>query len=309
MTRTVIIAIGAGAASAFVFLGTNVENFGALILGYLAPMPLFLVGLSLGSVAGIIAALAGVGTTLVTAGLAFAAVYTMLSAAPAALVVRQSLLSRADSQGNIEWYPAGLLVTWLCGIGAAVFAAAALAMSGEAGGMEGWIRESLTTVLGQIMPEESARIADIFAPNMPAIMVASWVLMMTFNGALSQGLLVRFGRNARPSPDLAELEVPNWVLYAVVAALVVATLGSGGFAFVGRNLVMIFAMPFFFQGLAVIHAMARRTQAKTLALIITYMLLLFVFWSAIVVVALGLVEQVARLRQRFAGPPQDQEEE
>lgn len=309
MTRNVIIALGAGAASALVFLGTNVENLGALILGYLASMPLFLVGLSLGTTAGMVAAFAGVAATLVTAGLAFAAVYAVLSAAPTAFVIRQSMLSRADADGNVEWYPAGSLISWLCGMGAAAFAAAAMAMSGEAGGLEGWIRDSLNAVLSQIIPDDPADIVAVFAPNLPAIMVASWVLMMTVNGSLAQGLLVRFGRNARPSPDMAKLELPGWVLYAVVVASVLALIGSGNIAFVGRNLLMILALPFFFQGLAVIHAMARRTKAATFALVITYMLLLFVFWSAMVVVALGLVEQVAHLRQRFGGAAQDQEKE
>ena len=59
MGQTVIFAIGGGILSAMLFLSASFGSPGALIMTYLTSLPLFLVGLSLGSAACVVAGIVG----------------------------------------------------------------------------------------------------------------------------------------------------------------------------------------------------------------------------------------------------------
>ncbi len=92
-----------------------------------------------------------------------------------------------------------------------------------------------------------------------------------------------------------------------------ALLGPGELEYIGRNLVIILAVPFFFLGLAVIHALARRAVPMAMLLAVFYFvfygLLLFTGWAAMMAVAaIGLIEQWGGgLRRRFADSDENRE--
>jgi len=111
------------------------------------------------------------------------------------------------------------------------------------------------------------------------------------------------GRNLRPSPAYAETTLPQWVSWPLVAAAALSLVGSGDIQFLGRNLAMVLAVPFFFVGLAVVHALARRVAYKGLILISFYVVLVLSGWAMVAVAGIGIAEQWFGVRNRFAGPP------
>ena len=127
-------------------------------------------------------------------------------------------------------------------------------------------------------------------------------------GVLAQGLLVRFARNLRPSPDIASIELPAWMAPVLAVVLAVAFLAPGDFGFIAKNFAPLLLLPFFFAGLAVTHAFLRRTRAAGLLLFLFYLLLVLFTWPAAVVVFLGLLDQWANLRRRMAAAPGQEEE-
>ena len=86
MGQTVVFAVGGGILSAMLFLSAAFGSPGALITTYLSPLPLFLVGLSLGATGSVVAGIVGaVGIVLVlgpTEMAAFAAGGAMHDLAP-----------------------------------------------------------------------------------------------------------------------------------------------------------------------------------------------------------------------------------
>src|SRR4051812_40187128 len=130
MARTWIIPAGAGVLSALLFLAVAVGSPGALILGYLAPLPLFAMGLGAGLMSAATAGAAATALVGAIAGMIPAATFAALLVAPAVLLVRQALLSRIDPNGRLEWYPPGRLVMWLVGFGIATFLVAISFVSG-----------------------------------------------------------------------------------------------------------------------------------------------------------------------------------
>jgi hypothetical protein len=304
VSSRVLIAVAGGALSAVLYLIVALASPGAFILAYLAQLPLFLVGLSLGLAPAAIASAAGTLVVLAASSLTSAVLYVVLTAGAATLVVRQALLNRPDGRGGVEWYPAGLLIAWLALAGLVLLGAAAVYAIGIEGGLHGLVRERLNAVFNALAPgqeEAVAAAADLVARVLPGVTIVSWIVMLVANAALAQGLLVRVGRTLRPSPALADLWLPRWPSYGLIAAILCALL-PGEPGMLGQNAALVLAVPFLFLGLAVCHALAGRTSARLLLLFLLYMVLVLSGWPVLLVAAIGFIEQWVGLRRRFAGP-------
>ncbi|MCC7272228.1 MAG: DUF2232 domain-containing protein [Alphaproteobacteria bacterium] len=306
MPWPIALALGGGAASALFALAATLGTPGALIFAYLTQLPLFAVGLSQGATfAAIAGAVAAAVLILAESGL-FAAIFIALNAAPAWLLTRLALQSRTAPDGTVEWYPPGLLVTWLTTLAVAGLATAYLFFGGAEGGLPGAVERFLRTGLTLMVGGSEAQIEGAVravAPLFPSIVLVSWMIMVVVNGALAQGVLVRFGHNRRPTPRIADIELPRWALVPVAAALALAILGEGSPAHFGANLSLVLCLPFLFVGLAVVHAIARRQPLRWAILVGTYAVVMIFGWPAAALIILGFVEQWAGLRRRFGGPP------
>ena len=231
-----------------------------------------------------------------------------------AVIVRQSLLARTAPDGTLEWYPPGLLLVVLTGLGLVGLLLAALLTLGDPGGLEGSVRQFLSIAFGDAAAgtagaeEPLSELIDGFAQVFPGMVVVSWLTMAIINAALAQGVLMRFGRNLRPAMRVAEVELPNWTPMLLAAAGVLALLGGEGqLGYLALNAAIVLLVPFFFAGLAVVHAFAGGRQARTLLLMVFYFFLLVSGWPIAMVVGLGVIEQWAGLRRRFSRTGPDQE--
>jgi hypothetical protein len=307
MSQDRLFALGAGVAGALMFIAALTGFPGAMLLLYVAPLPLLLIGLAHGFTATVLAGGVSSAIILAVAGLKVGLVFGLAFAAPTALLVRQVLLSRPGASGTTEWYPPGLVVGWLAIFGAGAILAASLALSGDEGGLEGVILASLPEALDRLTggdaPAELAERAKTWASFLPAMMGAVWAAVMVINACVAQSALVRLDKARRSTPDYAALEPPGWLIYALAGALLVALVGPEGFDFAGQNVAVVLAMPYFFVGLAVIHSYARRFSSRTMILTIFYILLILLGLIAMVAAAaLGFAEQFVHLRRRWANP-------
>jgi hypothetical protein len=300
------IAAAAGAASAAFYAALLSGAFGALILAYLAQLPLFVVGLWLGFAGAAIAGLAAMVALAVAGGLIFALVYAVANAAPVVAVSFAAQLNRTGPDGNTEWYPPGHIIGLLLGTAMTAFLLMNLLLAGEAGGAENVVRGFVDSALSQLVPpgstapENMAAFASLIARFFPGVIAGSWIVMVIANAVLAQGLLARFGRNLRPSPSMAQIELPSWV----TGATVIAAIGSfmpGISGFIGGNLVLMSMLAYAFAGLAVVHALTARSSNRTVALVATYTFLFIFGWPLIIVALVGAAEPWLNLRRRFGG--------
>jgi hypothetical protein len=315
--RPILIGFGAGIVSALLLLvGAIFGNLGAVLLIYLAPLPLALAGLTLGLPA-VLAGLAGG----VIAGLSLsgpvALAHLLTVGLPVAVLVRQALLARsaaeagddgADVVGEVQWYPLGRLVVWLGGFAVALFAVVMVVLAGEPGGVVGWLDERLLLMLetyganfGTLVTERTAaEVAAQTARLMPAIMAVVWMGVMVLNFALAQGLAKRFGRNLRPSPRFEDLVLPRWLGAVLGAALLLAFASGDAGLFGGVVLGVVFAA-YLVQGLSVLHKAAQMTPVPGLVMAGVVVSIGVFGVPAVLVAALGLVEDWFRLRRRIGG--------
>lgn len=301
--RVAEVAVFCGAVAACPYLVALTNPPGSMILIYLAQLPLFAVGLWLGVGASILAGLAASLILAAASNTVVAAAFAGLNAIPVALLVRQSLLARTGIGGAIEWYPPGLLTAWLTGLGLGAIAAALLLFGGPEG-VQATLRGVLTPLLSQqdveSIPEQD-ELLNFVAFILPGIVATSWMVMTATNGCLAQGLLVRFGANRRPSPDLAALGLSMWIpLLLALAGLV--TIFGGTARFLGINVIIVLAVPFCLAGLAVLHTLARRFPRPAILLVTFYVLAGLFGWPLLLIAVLGLLDSPLGLRRRFAPP-------
>jgi len=308
-----LIALLGGGLSAVISLAFLTGTPGAVFLAYLAPLPLLLVGLGLGASAGTVAGGAAILATVALGGMVTAGLYTLVNAVPALVMVRTLLTQRPRSGGTRDWYPAGFTLCWLTALAAALFATVAFLAWSAGNGVVEFTSEFLDRTLAMMLPQlSSTQRGDLVAatiPLFPGMVGVSWILMTVVNGALAQGILVRAGRNLRPSPRLADLMLPDWMSWLLIASATMALLGPGELEYTGRNLALISAAPFFFLGLAVVHTLVRGATFPGPLMAIFYFMLIFSNWAAAAAAGIGMIEQWAGLRYRFAGPNKRQGDE
>lgn len=298
--KTAAVGVGCGAAAGCLYLAAGLGTPGALVLVYMTQLPLFVAGLWLGSGTAAISGVTGVAVLFAASDLLDAAVFAAMNALPVAVVVRQALLARHPGDGAVEWYPPGLLAGWLTALALAGIAASLLLFGGP-GGLQATLRSIIADTLTRLAVPDAANHAAFvnrLAEIIPGIVAASWMATMIANGALAQGLLARFGANWRPSPDLARLALPRWVLAALGLAAA-ATLFAGAPRFIGINAIIALLVPFCLAGLAVLHAAARRLAQPAMALVSFYAIAALFGWPFIAVAVLGLLENWLELRRRL----------
>lgn len=303
MARFAIAAL-CGALGACLYLSVLTGSPGALILVYLAQLPLFAAGLWLGAGASAVAGLTASAVLLAASDIATAALFAGLYAVPVVLLVRQALLARGGPEGAVEWYPPGLLTAWLTGLGLAALLAATACFGGPEG-LRSLLRAALTPALDRLVDQGAGSrdaLAELLALIIPGVVAASWMAMTASNAALAQGILARFGASWRPSPDLAALTLPRWLL-ALLAFAAAATAFGGGARVIGVNVMIVLAVPFCLAGLGVLHALVRRLARPAVPLVVFYVLAGLFGWPLLAAALLGLLDAPLGLRRRFARPP------
>jgi len=289
-----LIAIAAGLVSGLFQAAVVLPGFGALILAYIAPLPLFLVGLGLGLQGTVVAVIVVGILSFPLAGSTYAIIQVLVYGLPIMILCRQALFSRSNSHSQITWYPGGMLLIWLAGIAMAGLLVAVVGLGIFSDGLMSYADGIIKLFATQLPSLEQREMLLSLVNYLPAFFAVSWILGMLFNGILAQGLLVRFGKNLRPSPILANIELPAVWAGVLAVAVFLATL-DGLLGVVGKTLAAIAIVPYFLLGLGVVHGFVQTWKARWIVLLLFYSLMLF--WPLPVIIAgVGLVTAMLRLR-------------
>ncbi len=316
MSKDMLIAVTGGALSGFASLAFLSGMPGALLAIYFAPLPMLLVGLDHGVKATTVAGVTGILVTAIAGGEKSGLLFGVIHALPVWIIVRQALLKRIAADGvTKEWYPSGAILSILSVFGAGLLFVAMVTSLGEEGGLHGLVSSYLDQVFAYMMPtmDEVLRgdLVHAISPLFPGYLGTSWVVMAAVNASIAMAILTRVQRTMRPKTKLADMVLPDWMSWFLVAAAAVALLDQGELEFLGRNLALILAVPFFFLGLAMVHDLARHVTFPGMLLSAFYLVLFLSGWIAIAVIAGGLLEQWIGLRRRFkdTGPGRNDEDE
>lgn len=307
--------IGAGLLSALLYATAATGSAFSLLPVLLSPLPLFMLGLSQGARAAMIAGFTGAAALGLAGGPLVGAAYFLANALAPMVLCRLAMKSRiytgANGKPATEWYPVGLMIAWVTGLGIVLMLASVLAVSSLEGGLRGWITEAAQiealiaailqaqTQAGRPALDAAVLREQLIGLALPGVGVF-WSGLALANGALAQRLLVGMGHNARPTPGLLYMELPQFMLVPLAAGAAAWFLpGDAGLA--GAAVAAIAAVPYFCLGLAAVHVISRPLPVRGAALAVLYVLMLMFGWPCLLMAGLGVVEQFAGLRYR-TGP-------
>lgn len=304
-----VVGIGAGLVSALLFAVVITGSPLAVLLFYVAPLPVFIAALGWNHRAGLMAVTVG---SLAIAfelrpvvGMAFA----VGAAIPAWWIAYLSLLGRADASGHVEWYPLGRILMWICLTSALVTVGGAAAISSSHEAYVSIIRHELLSFLtgqgrpgfampsavGNLSVEELAR---ILTQAVPYVAAASFVPMICANLWLGARTVALSGRLPRPWPFIPSAQMPREAAFALGLAVFLGFL-PGFIGFFGAALSGAFFAGYALTGLTTIHVLTLRQSWRFGALSGLYAVLFFgLVWLVPLLALLGLADSLFDLRRR-----------
>jgi predicted membrane protein DUF2232 len=312
MMQLLLVAIGAGAASALLFASVASGSLFATFLFYLAALPIIIASMGWTHLAGLLAALlAATGLGLVL-GFYFFLAFLFGVGLPAWWLGYLALLGRNvatnGSAGGMEWYPIGRLVLWAAIIGSLVIVAAVLNFGTDKESFQNEIRSAFERALktqgGQTpIPgrADTKQVIDILVAALPPAAAVLLTILNTFNLWLAARIVKVSGRLRRPWPDLATMTLPGvtpGILAVAIAASFLPDIAGLLSGVLAASLFMAYAL----MGFAVLHAITRGMGGRVFALIGTYFAVLVFGWPILAMSLLGLAETAFNIRARFAAP-------
>lgn len=304
VNRQLPLAAAAGLLSASLFLSLAKGIALGALLSYVAPMPVMLAGLVLGMTASASAGAVGMVAVALVVNPVSVLPFFIAVVLPALVVANRATLGRTAPDGTVEWYPPGLILSWLTATGLVLVLAGIGLVGDHPDGARGWV----TAMIGRFLDLVAADIplmartkaVEWWVPFFPAMVISSWLVMAVINGVLAQALALRLGRAIRPRPSYGQISLPDWMAQGLGLCGLASLSSQGNLEYAALNAGLVLGIPFLFLGLAGIHGWAKGRPNAGFILAVTYGLLILIFgWAALAVAGLGLARF---LRSRFRRP-------
>ena len=324
MPNWILTGIAAGfAAAAMQGIALSLSIF-TIVIFYLSPLPLFLVGFSRGWASALLGAgVMSLVLAFMTGSVPFA-LMALISAGLAPVVASGlSMITRTAAQSpalataegesrsdDREWYPEGRLVLWLAAIAATVTGLSMLIMGPDFATYKSFLTGYITPVISvfekSMPPEQPPFPKQEFISTMlvalPVIAASMWLLATVTSMRIAIVLLTRIKQTLRPWALFDQLAFPANSVVAVLGALVAAYFLSGMPQLLALSAVGAFVTAFTLLGLAVVHHMLAASPSRSLMLGLLYTGLLFFSWVlAVPLTVLGLID----LNYNFRKPKQN----
>lgn len=315
----IAMAVLAGLAAAALHASMLVLSPLSLLLFYLAPLPLFIAGLSYGWVpVAVAAAVGGIATTGVL-GLRPALLFLAMSATAPVILTRLALINRPvlkggregeAKDGGVEWYPEGRLVLWAAALAGALLTLLIVIAGPDAETFRVTLKDIAQKMTEPMLREAEPaqreglqRLIDVLVVIAPLASAATWLVATMVNLILASRMLKAWGASLRPWAHFSSLAFPRQAGLAFLAAV------AGSFLPGTAGLVSsVFAAPlgtaFLLLGLSVIHHLTLRSKARVPLLVGLYAALLLLSWLIVVpLIVLGLFELFFNIRARARRTP------
>ncbi len=317
MAKYIVIGIIAGLAAAALYATVATGSMMAIVLFYIAPLPLFIAGLGWGSIAALCGGIAGSAALAIIVDPKLGAVFALTVALAPVILSHLALKSRklgdADepSAQTTEWYPEGHLVMWTAGL-AIVLVAATLLLTGIGPDQLKDLLSDMMKRMGEldtrqpspINPEVQAQMktfiggASLF---IPAISASVWIIATLVNLLIAAKILSGSGRSVRDWAPFRNLTLPPSTGLALGLALICAVLVSGILGLVAKTAAMALATVTAILGLATFHYMVHDNPMRMMMLTGVYVLIFaFTGFGVLPLIALAIAEMVFGLRARKA---------
>jgi hypothetical protein len=319
MVNRIGVPLGAGLASALLFVVTVKGTPIAMALAYLAPLPIMIAAIGWGALSGAVACgLASAGVAVVVdplSGLLFALTIALPGWALASFAISHGARFRwrRGAAPPSEWMSVGAIVALAAALGAIISLGALIGLMVRYGGYESGLQsfaDALEPAIEEaaggaaLLPEgETARdVALSLVRLAPAAIAGSTVLMFCVNLYAAARSAALSHRLRRPWPDLpTEFALPPSLAAIALAALAAAFALPAPAGQIAWIVAGALGAAFALQGLAALHALSRGLPLRPWLLGALYVCCFIRSnWILPAIAILGLIESFASLRARAA---------
>lgn len=307
MTMFLLIGAGAGLVSALLFGVMATLSPLALLLSYIAPLPVLIAALGWNHRSGLVAALTGAVLCAVFLAPTAAVVFAVAVALPAWWLAYLSLLGRPGANEQFEWYPIGRVLLWIVAIAALVTLIGAISLGPTFASYEAALHDVIRVM---IRPDhESAlfegtdvdQVVGIVAMAVPAVAASTFVYMLVINLWIAASTVRLSQRLPRAWPSIPDTLMPRSTLLALGFALIGSVILSGFAGLAAVAVLGALGAALSLQGMAAIHVATRGNRARTALLAMLYASLLLL--SVWVMPLLALVGIAAIALRKTGQPP------
>jgi len=326
----------AGLATVLLYVSSILAPAGGL-LGMFVPLPSLIAGLAYGWPAAGIAGLVGAVLFFFLtqySGLA-GLVYAIVIAVPATLLAQAAGYWRPDGANDrfvdsfrhppaanevatAAWFPLSGMLMAIVVLATVLSTFMTLSLGADDVTYKANVHEMLDDLVdsklkpfmqNELTPDQRANLKVTIAAVLPAVVSASWMLLMILNLWIAARIAQASGLMARPRADIRMTELPRGVVFGLGVALLLASfgglLGRIGVAFSGAALFALLLI-----GLAVLHEWSVGRPARPILLSGVYIGVLITTFVAIVpLIVLAFADWFfglrarARLRREAQLPP------
>ncbi|MCI4683565.1 hypothetical protein K9U39_07965 [Rhodoblastus acidophilus] len=309
------VGVGAGLASALLFVVSSRGSSLAMALAYFSPLPMIIGGAGFSFPGALFGAAAGVALLAFAAQPPFALAFLFGFATPALVLaglMQVRLRSRDPNPAAQRFVTPGEMLAAIVGLAILVAAFGVGSLLVHYHGFEPAMKAvmkhfapALDEVVKGLAPVsddfDAVAIKRLVIMSAPAGVAASQTLLLAANLWLAARTIEISGRLRRPWPDLPE----NVVLPRFVAPVFLIAAGlafNGGFVAVFAGIVAAASgFGLALHGLAALHGLTRDVSLRSAWLAALYAAVVILEpWSVIVLAVFGLVESAFSLRARKA---------
>jgi hypothetical protein len=318
MMQIILIGIGAGVATALLFASLASGSLVAILLFYLAPLPILIAGLGWSHLAALIAAVSAAASLAVVFGGVFFLAFLIGVGLPAWWLSYLALLARPPEKQpaeHLEWYPVGRIVLWTAVIGTLIVLTSIPFFGFDAESFHATLRDAIESALGigrraanegPDLTASKVLDSDILATLAPPMVASLTTIIQVINLWLAARIVKVSGRLRRPWPELPAITFPP-LAPVFLAAAILGTFLPGMIAIISGILAASLMMAYTILGFAVLHVITRGIDSRPFVLAGVYTAVLIFGWPALILSVLGLADTAFDLRGRAAkkrGPPQ-----
>ncbi len=312
MMKTPMVAIGAGLASALLFVVSAKGTAATTLVAYFTALPIAIAALGFGHLSGLLGAAIGSVAVGVAIGPVLAAFFAISFAFPSWWLAYLTLLAQpagppggtlpAGGASGLSWYPIGRVVAWAAALASAAVllaGAALLVRFGSYAGAVGALSHRIAEALGPASADTSLS-RTFLIRILPLAMAASTFLMLLVNLWLGGRISELSQRLSRPWPNVPDgLRLPRGAAGLLVAATVLCLLlPTGAAALALATVATALGMAFALQGLATAHVLTRGFVARWAVMLLIYVIVVMVPVALLALAILGVVDCLSALRTR-----------
>jgi hypothetical protein len=300
MSKDLISSLIAGIVSAGLYLLVMSLGLGFFFM-FLPTLPILLTGLGRSPRLALYATLAATFTLTLVIGFASAFVFLIFLGLPAWYIADHALRWRNTAEGERQWYPLGLVFTYLTLYACATVAGLTFYYAGEEGGIQGM----LTKGMHQTFADMEAQYGDLITAVISqwsflifSMTVWLWALALYAHAWFAQRMLASREKSRRPDMAITVFAMPSWMLSLMAICGLASLIGSPTTQFLGQSTLLSLLLPYFLLGAAVMHAASKTWPTRRFLLFFIYFMVFAQFWPALALSGVGLWHQIKRLSGR-----------